>query len=82
MAAVDPDELATVVADALAEAGRSLDDLTATEAIEIADALRAIVAALPRAHDPRQAPSNRHRRRRWDRRAMRRHWLTRSRGRA
>ena len=35
-----------------------------------------------RAHDPRQAPSNRHRRRRWDRRAMRRHWLTRSRGRA
>ncbi len=57
MAAVDTDALAAVVADALAEAGRSLDDLTATEAIEIADGLRAIVAALPAltTHDKRLA---------------------------
>jgi hypothetical protein len=34
------------VADALPETRRSLDDLNATEAIEMADALRAIVAAL------------------------------------
>jgi hypothetical protein len=51
------DELAAVVAAALAEAGRSIDDLSAAEAIEIADALRAIVAALPAptTHDKRLA---------------------------
>jgi hypothetical protein len=43
--AVDITELASVVADALAGTGRSLDDLTATEAIEIADTLRTIAAA-------------------------------------
>jgi len=45
VAAVDAD-LAAVVADALAETGRSIDDLSASEAIEIADQLRT-VAALP-----------------------------------
>jgi hypothetical protein len=47
VAAVDTAALTAVVAEALAETGRTLDDLTATEAIEIADALRAVVAALP-----------------------------------
>ena len=46
VAAVDTDELAAVVTDALADAGRRIDDLSATEAIELADTLRAIVAAL------------------------------------
>ena len=57
MAAVDTDALAAVVADALADAGRSIDDLSAAEAIEIADALRAIVATLPAptTHDKRLA---------------------------
>ena len=32
------------MADALAETGRTLDDLTATEAIELADTLRAVIA--------------------------------------
>jgi 1,6-anhydro-N-acetylmuramate kinase len=36
--------LTAVVAEALAETGRTLDDLSATEAIELADGLRAIVA--------------------------------------
>jgi hypothetical protein len=35
------------VAGALADAGHSIDELTAAEAIELADTLRAIVAALP-----------------------------------
>ena len=46
MATVDTAALTAVVAEALAETGRSLDDLSATEAIELADTLRAIVAAL------------------------------------
>jgi len=46
VAAVDTGELDGVVLDALAEGGRSIDDLTACEAIELADNLRA-VAALP-----------------------------------
>jgi hypothetical protein len=56
-AAVNTAGLAAVVADALAEAGRSLDDLSAAEAIEIADGLRAIVASLPAltTHDKRLA---------------------------
>jgi len=45
--AADTAELTAVVADALADAGRSIDELTAAEAIELADTLRAIVAALP-----------------------------------
>src|ERR1019366_6246630 len=58
VAALDIDALAAVVADALAEAGRSIDDLSAAAAIEIADALRAIVAAppAPTTHDKRLAP--------------------------
>lgn len=44
MTAVD---IAAVVAAALAETGRSIDDLSATEAIELADGLRVFVAALP-----------------------------------
>ena len=44
MTAVD---IAAVVAAALAETGRSLDELTAAEAIELADGLRAVIAALP-----------------------------------
>jgi hypothetical protein len=40
-------ELTTAITAALADAGRTFDDLTATEAIELADRLRAIVAALP-----------------------------------
>lgn len=47
MAAVDTAALAAAVAEALAETGRSLDDLTVSEAIEIADHLRAVAAALP-----------------------------------
>jgi hypothetical protein len=47
VAAVDTAALTAVVAEALAETGRTLDDLTATEAIELADGLRAFVAALP-----------------------------------
>jgi hypothetical protein len=58
MAAIDTDELGAIVADALAEAaGRSIDDLSPTEAIELADTLRAIVAAqpAPTTHDKRLA---------------------------
>jgi len=43
----DTEDLATVVAVAVADAGRTLDDLTATEAIELAAILRATLAALP-----------------------------------
>jgi hypothetical protein len=39
--------LAAVLADALTESGRTLADLTVAEAIELADGLRAFVAALP-----------------------------------
>ena len=57
MAAVDTDELAAVVTAVLADAGRSIDDLSAAEAIELAATLRAIVAALPAptTHDKRLA---------------------------
>jgi hypothetical protein len=57
VATVDTAALTAVVAEALAETGRSLDDLSATEAIELADGLRAIVAALPAltTHDKRLA---------------------------
>ncbi len=62
MPATDTDELAAVVADALAETDRSIDDLSATEAIELADGLRAFVAALPTpsAFDVRLAAALRH----------------------
>jgi hypothetical protein len=54
MQTTSTDELPDVLATALAEAGRTLDDLTLTEAIELADALRGVVAALP-APTPRDA---------------------------
>ena len=44
MAAVDT---TTVVAEALAETGRSIADLTVTEAIDLAEGLRGFVAVLP-----------------------------------
>jgi hypothetical protein len=43
----ETDDLAAVLAAALADAGGTFDDLTAIEAIELAGGLRAIVAALP-----------------------------------
>lgn len=46
MAALDTAELAIVVASALADSGRTLDDLSASEAVELADALRTTLAAL------------------------------------
>jgi hypothetical protein len=46
MTATDPAALATVMAGFLSDTGRSLDDLSAAEAIKLADTLRA-VAALP-----------------------------------
>jgi hypothetical protein len=54
MQTTSADELPDVLATALAEAGRTLDDLTVTEALELADALRGVVAALP-APTPRDA---------------------------
>ena len=47
MTGTDTGALASVLAEALAEAGRTLDGLSATEAIELADALRAVLAARP-----------------------------------
>ena len=49
--------LTAVVDEALAETGRTLDDLTVSAAIELADGLRAFVAALPAltTHDKRLA---------------------------
>lgn len=48
MTTADIPELPDVLAAALADACRTLDDLTAHEAVELADALRAVVEALPR----------------------------------
>jgi hypothetical protein len=48
MTTADLPELPDVLAAALADAGRTLDDLTVREATELADALRAVVEALPR----------------------------------
>ena len=44
MSSSTPDTLDAVVAEAV---GRPLDELTAVEAIDVADRLRAVVAALP-----------------------------------
>jgi hypothetical protein len=38
---------AAILADALAETDRSIDDLTVSESIELAGGLRAFVAAMP-----------------------------------
>ncbi len=40
-------DIAAVVVDALAETDRSIDDLSTTEALDLADGLRAFVAAMP-----------------------------------
>jgi hypothetical protein len=47
-------ELSEVLAAAFADAGRTLDDLTLSEAVAVADALRTVVGALP-APTPRDA---------------------------
>ena len=47
MAAADTSAIAAVLADALADAGRAVDDLSVTEAMALAEGLRTIVAALP-----------------------------------
>jgi hypothetical protein len=62
MSTTTADTLAAVLAEALAETGRSIDDLTAAEAIELADGLRAFVAAMPTssAFDVRLAAALRH----------------------
>lgn len=44
MSASTPDELDAVLTEAV---GRPLDELTAVEAIDVADRLRAVVSALP-----------------------------------
>ncbi len=46
MAATDTAALAAELTAALAGAGRTLDDLTATEAVEVAENLRAVVGVL------------------------------------
>jgi len=43
----EANDLAAVVAAALAESGRTLDHLTTNEALELANTLRATLAALP-----------------------------------
>jgi hypothetical protein len=54
MQTASADELPDVLAAALAQVGRTLDDLSGTEAVELAHALRHVVAALP-APTPRDA---------------------------
>ena len=62
MPATDTDELAAILIAALAETGRSIDDLTVTEAIDLAEGLRGFVAVLPTpsAFDKRLATALRH----------------------
>jgi hypothetical protein len=55
MQTTSTDELPDVLATALTEAGRTLDDLTVTEAVEIADALWGVVVAALPAPTPRDA---------------------------